>query len=323
MPCIADGRATRIGLVGWYGYGNVGDDLILRVLRAALAPTAVFSTRAGEADGTAVLHVDALPAASTELDLVIVGGGGLLNDRWIAKLDLAQVACPYAFLAVGIPHVKWLTGMEKVVAGARFVTLRDHLALETFLTAYPGVQAFWLPDPTFVLAKRRVRRRMTIVLIPRVIPRAWLRDDDPEDSEQRQIACMQSIVDRFSHRADVVALGFEESDRPVLARLTCPGHIVGVDAAIDAIARASAVVTSRLHGGIIAATQGTPAALIDYQDKIRGLACLTGQECHRFDDLGRIPDFVEAALNGAAPPNVATARAYGQLTGRVLGFLAR
>lgn len=312
----------RVGLVGWYGYGNVGDDLLLRLLVDRLRPALVFSTRAGSTDGIDILPVETLPARADELDLLLIGGGGLLNDRWIAKLALESLDVPFGLLAVGIPHARWLGGMGSLLERARFVTLRDHLALETFRETYPHVNAWWLPDPGFMLPRRAVDKRPRVVLNPRKLPPTWLREDDPKDAEERMLLAMRRIVRRVGDQVEVLALGFEESDREVLEALPCPGRVVGYEEAVAEIAASTVLVTARLHGGIIAATQGTHAVLVDYQDKIRGLSALRGERAFPLAHPARIVRATEAVLALAAPADTAVPAAYGALIGRVVDLMS-
>ena len=86
------GRVPRIFLVGYYGFGNAGDELILRAaladLRAA-APDLTVRVLSHDPAATEREHgVTAVSrnrpglvlAAVREADLVLVGGGGLLQD---------------------------------------------------------------------------------------------------------------------------------------------------------------------------------------------------------------------------------------------------
>lgn len=313
-------RECRIGLAGWYGYRNVGDDLLLRLLAERLDPAAVFATRAGTWAGGPVLDAESLPEWRERLDLLVIGGGGLLNERWLRKLPLEVFGGAYGLLSVGIPHLRWLDDLEPLLSGARFVTVRDHLALEQLRRAYPGVDAWWLPDPAFMLPRRSRPRADRLLLNPRSIPRTWLREDDPEDAEERVVSGFSELAAATAKGTEVLALGFEASDRPLLERLPCEHRIVDAVEAVELIAGSRALVTSRLHGGVIAATQGTPVVLVDYQDKIRGLARLLGLPAVALDGLGGLSDAVAAVLDAPASPSPA---AYGELVGRMLGFLRR
>jgi polysaccharide pyruvyl transferase WcaK-like protein len=299
----------------------VGDDLILKLLVDALHPARVFSTRAGRECGIDILDVAELPRRTADFDLLLIGGGGLLNTRWVGSLPLAALGKPYGFLSVGIPHERWLDGMDEVLAPARFVTLRDHLAQDLFATHYPRIPSWWVPDPAFMLRRRRVRPRELVTLVPRTISASWLRPEDPPDADERQIELMSRLIQRFGERAECLALGFEGHDAELLRRLPCETRIVGVEQAVDMISRSTVAVTTRLHGGIIAATQGTPVALIDYQDKMRGLSRLLDLPLFSLADLTGVDGVVEHALSEPAPRDPARAAAFGSLVARLLRLM--
>ena len=311
----------RIGLLGWFGYGNVGDDLLLSILAARVRPKAVFSTRAGTAEGIEIRDVAELERFSGELDLLLIGGGGLLNNRWIAKLGLDGYEGDYGFLSVGIPSADWLDGLEDVLARARFVTLRDHLALETLGLKYPSIDAFWLPDPAFMLAPRVVERKPLLLLNPRTLTPRRMRTGAPEDPDGRQVAVMTAVAERCSKSHEVRAIGFEERDRPLLDRLPCASEVVGWERAAELIAGARGLVTARLHGGILAAVHGTPMVLIDHEDKLRGLADLLDEPSYGWGALDDVPDAVAGSLTTPGPEPARPVVAYGGLVRRVLGFM--
>jgi polysaccharide pyruvyl transferase WcaK-like protein len=95
-----------------------------------------------------------------------------------------------------------------------------------------------------------------------------------------------------------------------------------LDEAVELIATSSALVTARLHGGIIAATQGTPVALIDYQDKIRGLAKLLDRPAYSLAQIEGCTEVVDEALTNGGSRSPSPAAAYGDLTRRFLRQLA-
>lgn len=314
----------RIGLAGWYGYGNVGDDLLLGLLMERLRPAAVFSTRAGEWRDVRIHDVADLGSWSERIDLLVIGGGGLLNERWLRKLPLSSFEGAYGLLSVGIPHRRWLEGLEPLLSRARFVTVRDHVALHDIRDAYPGVEAWWLPDPAFMLPRLVRSREDRLLLNPRAIASPWLREDDPDDAVERVVETFAGLAEALEHRGPVLAVGFEEADRELLARLPYEHRIVVEREAVELIATSAALVTSRLHGAIIAATQGTPVVLVDYQDKMRGVAQMLGAPLLSFAELGDLAKSVDKLLDdAAAPPDVTRPAAYGALTARVLNFLTR
>lgn len=297
-------QRPRVASLGWFGHGNTGDDLIMLLIRRFLRPSSIWSTVERRTYRTLLQHVDGLPERAGEVDLVVVGGGGLLYKRYIDMLHLEGFPRPYGFLSVGIPHLDWLEGLDKVVEQAAFVTLRDHRAVGMFRAAFPHVPCAFLPDPAFLLAIDRWRRwstraphrgrKPTIVVNVRYIPKHWLRPTDPPESIEDQIAVVNAIIERHRDRARFIAVGFDRNDERVLPSVACDYVIADPFRAVRLIRHADGVLATRLHCAIIAATQGTPFVMVDYQDKVRGLAELLGMErqCFPFQDLSGLEPFV-------------------------------
>ncbi|WP_336923648.1 polysaccharide pyruvyl transferase family protein [Aquipuribacter sp. SD81] len=90
---VADGpaaRTRRVAVAGWYGAGNVGDDLLLESVAGALERAGAAVEVVGH-DPAAVLRRHGLPAVSRldlpgveqvlgRCDALVLGGGGLLHD---------------------------------------------------------------------------------------------------------------------------------------------------------------------------------------------------------------------------------------------------
>src|SRR5438105_4709078 len=83
-----------IFLVGYYGFGNVGDEAILSTILTefhASRPQARIVVASGDPAQTSAAHrVEAIPwndmaaihRAVQACDLVLIGGGGLFHDYW-------------------------------------------------------------------------------------------------------------------------------------------------------------------------------------------------------------------------------------------------
>lgn len=82
----------RVLICGYYGFGNAGDEAILSVLLddvRSLYPQATIAVVSGDSEGTAIRHQvegvawaspAALIEAARQSDLMILGGGGLIQD---------------------------------------------------------------------------------------------------------------------------------------------------------------------------------------------------------------------------------------------------
>lgn len=93
--------ARRVLVVGYFGFGNLGDDAILDAtlagLRRACSPPPEVVLVAGEPAsaaarfGVSAVHwqdVDAIAETVRSVDLVVIGGGGLFQDWWGVDPDL-------------------------------------------------------------------------------------------------------------------------------------------------------------------------------------------------------------------------------------------
>jgi len=130
-----------IGVTGYYGYGNVGDDLLLRHSLEFFGPrNVVVYVPAEKAAGNVRAQFDCsvstikfLPADSKQLDLLVFGGGGVLHDSAMLNLwpkrIIEQVKCLIALLGVGTPHGEGFMlashKIDYIVDKACFVGLRD------------------------------------------------------------------------------------------------------------------------------------------------------------------------------------------------------
>jgi len=280
----------RAAIAGWFGFGNVGDDLIMMLLNRHAHPVVTFSTQDTRSNRIKLEHVDTINRWRDRFDLLFVGGGGLLYKRYIDMLGLEKLEKPYGFLSVGIPHQDWLEGLDDVVSRAAFVTLRDPHAVRMFTETFPHVPCSLLPDPAFLLAeedagvwrpRRRHRRRRgfpRILVNVRFIPKHWLRPTDPPDAVERQIEGVNALIEKYRHEVEFIGIGFDPKDERVLPDLACPSSIAGPVEAVRAIRGADGIIATRLHASIIAAAVGTPAVMVEYQAKVAGLATLLARE---------------------------------------------
>jgi len=136
----------RIGVIGYYGYGNAGDEVILDNLRAFLSPHQVTPIPIG---------FDAAPACIDRLnryDFLIFGGGGLMQRGPIAPFDTFDrwadnLTTPFGVLGLGVeqPSARYSPTIATLAERSTFFVVRDLRSKD--LVAHPKVRV--APDVTF------------------------------------------------------------------------------------------------------------------------------------------------------------------------------
>jgi polysaccharide pyruvyl transferase CsaB len=310
---MTDGRGLTIGVLGSYGGRNLGDEAILSGLLADLrqleprARLIVFSRNPAH---TALAHpeVEAVPwegvsrvdsaAILGQLDLLILGGGGILYDkearRYLRVVRVAQErGLPLLTYAVGVGPLSETvdTGMvRETLAGATEVTVRDQesrmVLEEAGLTNPITVTA----DPAFLLE-------------PEEFPAQWLREEgvpagrrlvglsvrEPGRAAERLDVdgyhrLLAQIGDFLVHRIDayVLFVPMERDDirhsNGVLSHMVAAerGRILHNDYSprqvLGLMRHFDLAVGMRLHFLIFAAMMGTPFLPLPYAGKVFDLA---------------------------------------------------
>jgi len=331
-------RPRHILLVGYYGFGNLGDDAILDAtlagLRAGCAPEPVVTIVAGEPVSAAARYgvravhwqdIAAIMDAVREADLVVIGGGGLFQDWWGVDPDLllvpdhwgmalyagpaifaAAVGRPVALHALGVgpltsPQARRLA--KAACDAAVSIVVRDEpsRAVLESCGVRPG-RIEVAADPVFALdlgaaaSATALRERLGGHRGP--IVGAALRPWQVGDARwEREVArALDLVVER--HAAAVLLVPFQsvhhewppgyrsDTDRDVAVRVreamqhddrafiaddpTSPGEVARWFGSCDA------VLAMRLHGVVLAALGGTPAAALAYDPKVAACADALG-----------------------------------------------
>ncbi|MBM0225292.1 MULTISPECIES: polysaccharide pyruvyl transferase family protein [Micromonospora] len=310
---MTDAAGLTIGLLGSYGGRNLGDEAILSGLLADLrqqepnARIIVFSRNPAH---TALAHPDVEAVAwegvsradssvtLSELDLLILGGGGILYDREARRyLRVVRVAqergLPLLTYAVGVGPLSDgvdTTMVRETLAGATEVTVRDQesrMVLEEAGLVNPITVT---ADPAFLLE-------------PEDFPESWLRDEgvpagkrlvglsvrEPGRAAERLDVdgyhrLLAQISDFLVHRIDayVLFVPMERDDirhsHGVMSHMVAaergrvlhgdysPRQVLGLMRHFDL------AVGMRLHFLIFAAMVGTPFLPLPYAGKVFDLA---------------------------------------------------
>ena len=333
----------RALVCGYYGFGNAGDEAILAVLLEdlrALYPKAGITVLSGNPESTAVRHqIEAirwdspadLVAAARQADLLVLGGGGLIQDYngfdasalfthrhgdviWAEFALLAQMFDkPLAIYAIGVGPLNTKAGRDAARLTfelADSVTVRDQPSAA--LTAEVGV-----PRKKIVVTADPVLRLQPAATTGAILEAEGLPAGDLTVGVCLRpwrtglpvtplAAALDTLVDR--HDARIAFLPFQlaptrnENDTHAahqvmlaMKRADRAGIVRGAYGPAEKLAifdSFDVVLAMRLHATMFGLKAGKPTVAISYDPKVSTLMSDVGEE-HRILPL---PDLETDAL---------------------------
>jgi polysaccharide pyruvyl transferase CsaB len=328
VESISVARHLRVGISGSYGGLNLGDEAILEAILGQLREAAtdmevtVFSRDARDTlDRHRVEHVvDVRTMTRKEithevkcLDLLILGGGGILYDRE-AETYLREVFVAHEY---GIPVMLYAISAGPLTSRASrqavrealnastttLITVRDRLAYRLLEDVGVTQDIHLTADPAFLLEPDRpgfdaleaegVRLDKHLVGFSVREPGPAAPHINPEKYYALLANTADFIVDQYD--ADVVFVPMEKTDvqhsHAVVSHMRAAGRAEILRREYTArqilhiIGRFHFAVGMRLHFLMFAALQGTPFAALPYASKVTGLVEDLGMDT---PPLGRI-----------------------------------
>ena len=273
----------NILLCGYYGFANTGDEAICLAVTQELVRLGhrVTVLSANPAETALLYQVKAVgrmslvqtPLAILSADVVLSGGGGLLQDKTssrtlsyylgiigLAKLLGKRVAVFNQSIGPLSEH-----GQTRVAAGLRGVTniVRDTGSLA--LLEQLGLSVQLGGDPALLLTAPSIQANPNQVLIA------------PREGQAAATDCLVELAKRLvQHGKQIVVLGFQPGwDDDELKAFEGLEHTVientaNPHRALELIAGSGAVVGVRLHAVILAAAARVPFYGISYDPKVQG-----------------------------------------------------
>jgi polysaccharide pyruvyl transferase CsaB len=305
-------RRFHIGISGSYGGMNLGDEAILEgilsQLRAAVpADVTVFSMN--PSDTLARHQVERAVAVRSmtrkeitpfikDLDLVILGGGGILYDRdavaYLREVNIAhELGIPVLLYAISAGPLETQAArravQEALNAQPTVITVRDRLGYrllddigvtqDMHLTADPAflLEPETLPSETLAAEGVEFDRHLVGFSVREPGPAAP--DINPEEYYALLANAADFIIERYEantlfvpmektdvqHSHAVVAHMKNAERAEILKRKYSPGQI------LDLMGRFDFAVGMRLHFLIFAALRTIPFASLPYASKVTGL----------------------------------------------------
>lgn len=268
----------RIQVLGWFGKGNVGDEAYKLAYPLVLP----------DHDMSFVTEFESPP------DLAILGGGDVVHAHYTGRFRELPPGSPYAVASVSLTE-----GSDfDFLRGAVGVNVRDRYSLR--LAIDRGIDAVLIPDFAFALRPDADRGRSLALgvlegqdkdvydRIVVVVVSAYLMHAGPRSLSRdltRFLQVSQDLSDVLdSTDASVLFVPFCTRD-PIDDRAAnsfvasrCKWHKkhavihgpVGVQDALDLIAGADAVVSTRLHSSIFATVAATPFVDVTHHSKNAG-----------------------------------------------------
>ncbi|MBC8139961.1 MAG: polysaccharide pyruvyl transferase CsaB [Armatimonadetes bacterium] len=295
----------KIAALGYYGFGNLGDEAVLAGIRAALATEPLFdaaqflvlSNAPGE---TTRLHPGTVAAnrwkwreasaALTGTDLFILGGGSLLQDATSVKSVVWYALMARIARAKARRVLWWGQGLgplrskvsrflvRHIAAQANAVTVRDKKSSLLLKEIGASGSNEIVADPAFALSPDTVAVPTTDTTI--IALRSWrenagvhrLFPDRNMQNGWRDLAGQARYLSMHLPDDQDFLRGFGVSNSVDWRK---DGN--GIGAVLGEIAAARMVIAMRLHALIFAARCGTPFVALSYDPKVAALAEACGQ----------------------------------------------
>ena len=316
-------QVPKIAALGYYGFGNLGDEAVLAGIRAALSetvPHAEMLVLSNRPDETRAFHAGvqavnrwewkSVWAALKNTDLFILGGGSLLQDAtssrsvlWYAMMALLarRRARRVLWWGQGIgplqsPNSRRLVRL--IANQADVLTVRDENSARLLKEIGTRGSITIVADPAFALSPKPVlfSQKQNPALLAL---RAWKNDVlgqamTPNDWGKLgvQTGGLRLVPMHLPDDATYArGLQWGQSGSPPL--LDWQNENGGVDGVLSEVAASPIVIAQRLHALIFAARCGVPFVALSYDPKVDALA----RAAHQEDALIELGDFSPQLLH--------------------------
>ncbi|WP_309133840.1 polysaccharide pyruvyl transferase family protein [Cellulomonas sp.] len=271
---------ARIGLVGFFGWGNYGDELFLELWRQRLGRfhdvkvvhdllhEPYFSRRAAEVAG--------------EYDAFVIGGGDLVIPTKISSLywNSAWLSKPVFIAGVGVPT--WMKSENRDVVermskffqhpNVRYIGARDDESADWIRRRLqPTVPVTSHADLVFSMdmPPARTYERPTVGLVVRQ------QRSGGADLSRVEAACREIAAQGYDIARIVLGnLGTGERDVEVASALDVPGEVLyseSTDEMSSNLGGLEALISMKFHGTVVATAYGVPSIVLSSTSKSQNL----------------------------------------------------
>lgn len=271
----------KIGLVGYFGWGNFGDELFLEAHRQHL----------GDVYDLEVIH-DLLrePYFSSPIeqviapyDAILIGGGDLINPARVSGLywKEAFLSKPVFVFGIGVPNAKWARNDVIDVyrrffqhPNCRLVVPRDVESFNWIKSIIaPSGQLTWFPDPVCSLkfpaaAEPKERSEKTLGVVMR-----------SHRSLSADLSAVRTMIDQAKEMGYVVKhlvlsnLQLGQADLDIARAIARDDEEIIASESLDylcqSIASCSLLASIKFHGLVVASMYGVPTIAMSVTPKNR------------------------------------------------------
>lgn len=270
----------KIGLVGFFGWGNYGDELFLRVWRERLGEVHDVSP-VGDLLEAPFLSRNAKDIAA-EYDAFVIGGGDLVIPTNISPLywNKAWLAKPIYIAGVGVPT--WIKSERKDVI-ERLRLFFQHRNVK-YISARDEESAAWIRSKLSPVVPVAVHADLVFAL---PVPEARtyvgptigvaVRHQRKGAADLTQVEQTLNRIGRSGFDVVRIVLGIGETgqrDLEVANSLDVPGDIVyseDLDALSAAIGGLHSLLSMKFHGTVVATAYGVPSIVLSATSKSQNL----------------------------------------------------
>ena len=269
-------RKPVVGLVGFFGWGNYGDELFVDVWRQYLEPH--FEVRVLPDMQTQPYFSKGITAAVESVDAIVIGGGDLVVPWNLSKLYWQKMflAKPVFIGGVGVPrwgdNVDWIVGAMREFfqhPNVKYVYARDPQSHE-WITKYlePSAPVTHAPDLVCALDLPPVTKPEQPVFgyTTRYLDPARHQNRDA-DYEQIHAAAKKMMA--LGYKVRHIILGMGEvgiRDREDAKRMLLPEEEIVYSENIEDLSRAigecTVFASMKFHGTVVATMYGVPSVVM-------------------------------------------------------------
>ncbi|MGM9488988.1 polysaccharide pyruvyl transferase family protein [Ideonella sp. YS5] len=275
------GRKT-IGLVGFFGWGNFGDELFIETFKHWLGKE--FELKVLNDLTSKPYFSRPLEEVMRGIDAIVIGGGDLVMPWTVSELywKSAYLSVPVFVVGVGVPT--WKGASAAAIAtqakffqhpNVRMVEARDKESAEWIArNLKPTVETMNSADIVFGLPMPKVAPPAKAAKVLGVVTRD--RKGEPDRLDHVQRLCEKAIGSGYAVRHIVLGIGeVGRRDLERAADLQVDGKEVAHSESLTdlcvAIGECTVLASMKFHGTVVALHYGVPSLVLSATDKSRNL----------------------------------------------------